>query len=279
MKAPFTAAFTSAEYAKHLLEEYSIATQFGNYINLSLLDGEELRKREPLVGANFHFGIELEDQALLDPPQFAKNFVSNLQQSGVSIVENCAISKIERNAGKLRVTKGGGQSEIFDAVVIATGAWLNRLAGDHGVKIPVVAGIGYSMSVEVPKQTRGMLIFPESFIACTTYQERLRISSFMQMGDVETPRDPRREQRLLRNAQKILPNLHWESVSEFWSGGRPLTPDGKPVIGKTRTQGVYVNAGHGMWGITLGPISGKVLAELIVGQDNERLLEKFSPLR
>lgn len=174
--------------------------------------------------------------------------------------------------------KSGGQAEIFDAVVITTGAWLNRRADDHGVKILIVAGIGYSMSVEVPQQTRGMLIFPESFIACTTYQERLRISSFMQMGDVETPRDPSREERLLRNAQKILPNLYWESVNEFWSGGRPLTADGNPILGRTRTEGVYVNAGHGMWGVTLGPISGKVVAELINGKSDERVLAKFNPL-
>jgi len=97
-----------------------------------------------------------------------------------------------------------GQKKCFDAVVVATGAWLNRLTGNHGVRMPVVAGVGYSMSVDVPYQTQGMLYFPEARLATTNYKNRLRISTFMQMTDVETPRDPHRAQRLLSLAKRVI---------------------------------------------------------------------------
>jgi D-amino-acid dehydrogenase len=143
--------------------------------------------------------------------------------------------------------------------------------------MPVVAGVGYSMSVDVPHQTQGMLYFPEARLATTNYKNRLRISTFMQMTDVETPENPRRRQRLLDLAKQVIPKANWDSVTDFWSGGRPLSGDGKPLIGQTRTKGVYVNSGHGMWGITLAPVSAKELTNLIV--DGKPLSPAFNPLR
>jgi D-amino-acid dehydrogenase len=276
---PFTAAFSTAKSARHLLDELAIVAQSGSRISLDLLDGSELRMLEPLVSNALNFGIQLDNQALIDPPQFLENLSKDLIKKGVTIVIDTSISKVERVSGKLQVFSNTRKPEIFDTVVIATGAWLNNLTKEHGVKVPVVAGIGYSMSVEVPENTRGMLFFPETFIATTSYKERLRISSFMKISNVDKTGEHKTEMRLLRNAKRILPNLHWDSVGEFWSGGRPLTPDGKPLIGKTRTPGVYVNAGHGMWGITLGPISGKILANQITGNNDQELIRRFNPLR
>lgn len=133
------------------------------------------------------------------------------------------------------------------------------------------------MTVDVPHQTQGMLYFPESHLATTNYGNRLRISTFMQMGDVEIPRDPRRQNRLQQIAQNVIPQADWSSVSEFWSGARPLSGDGKPLLGGTRTEGIYVNSGHGMWGITLAPVSAKLLADLITGK--REIPKAFNPLR
>ena len=278
-EAPFTSALTHASAARYLLEEYAAVTEYGQRADISLLDGKELQAREPLVRECFNFGIQLNGQSLIDPPGFVTNLAQVLERDAVSIVRDCPISAVERTQGKLRVIKRSGQPETFDAVVIATGAWLSRLAHEHGVRAPIVGGIGYSMSVESPYQTRGMLYFPESRIACTAYRDRLRISSLMQMGNVDAPSRESSRRRLLRTAQLVLPQLHWESASEFWSGGRPLTVDGKPLLGPTATEGVYVNGGHGMWGITLGPISGKLLAERIFREGDPRTLEMFDPLR
>lgn len=276
--APFTSALTGAGAARYLLDEYATVTEAGYPAEISLLSGAELRKREPLVGSRFHFGVELGRQSLLEPPRFLSNLVESLQ-SAVQIERGCEITGVERSHGRLRVTKRGSTPETFDAVVVATGAWLTRLAADHGVAAPIVAGRGYSMSVAIPHATRGMLYFPESRIATTAYGDRLRVSSLMQIGKVEDPGREAGRQRLLRTAKAVLPQLDWNTADEFWSGGRPLSVDGRPLVGRTTTDGVYINGGHGMWGVTLGPVSGKHLANEITGSAGSGTLDDFDPLR
>jgi D-amino-acid dehydrogenase len=278
-EAPFTSAVTHVNAATYLLQEYADVTEHCLPVDISLLNKVQLQAHEPLVREPFNFGIQLNGQSFLDPPAFIANFAQALEKVSVRLVRNSPITSVERRQGSLRVVKSRGESESFDAVVIATGAWLSRLAHDHGVRTPIVAGVGYSMSVESPHPTRGMLYFPESRIAITAYRQGLRISSLMQMDNVDAPNRESGRERLLRTARAVLPQLHWETVGEFWSGGRPLTVDGKPMLGATATEGVYVNGGHGMWGVTLGPISGKLLAERILGQSDGRTLRNFDPLR
>lgn len=274
---PFTAAFSHRKVADAMLHEYERVRPFLDSLDLELIDGAELRKHEPLLEDTFDFGLQLNSQSFINPPQLVANLVDSLKKIGVDVRSGTKVHSIDREGGRVVLTMSSGQKNNFDAVVVATGAWLNRLTDNHGVRMPVVAGVGYSMSVDVPYQTQGMLYFPESRLATTNYKNRLRISTFMQMTDVETPRDPRRAQRLLSLAKGVIPKANWETVTDFWSGGRPLSGDGKPLIGATKTEGVYVNSGHGMWGITLAPVSAREISNLIV--EGKPVSPAFNPLR
>ena len=275
--APFTSAFSSRVSAHSVIAEFQRISKNSMTMDFEMLNGVELRKREPLVEEHYDFGLQLNNQSFVNPPKLVSNLVASLQLLDVEIKSKSKVKNVVRVSGKTQVLLENGKSETFDAVVIATGAWLNRLTAEHGVRMPVVAGIGYSMAVDVPHQTQGMLYFPETHLATTNYGNRLRISTFMQMGDVEIPRDPKRQNRLQRIAQNVIPQADWSSVSEFWSGARPLSGDGKPLLGGTRTEGIYVNSGHGMWGITLAPVSAKLLADLITGK--HEIPKAFNPLR
>ena len=68
---------------------------------------------------------------------------------------------------------------------------------------------------------------------------------------------------MVRSIRPLLHGLDWAVRSDDWMGPRPLTPDGLPLVGETRTSGVFVAGGHGMWGVTLGPLSGALLAERV----------------
>lgn len=274
---PFTAAFSQRKIADGMFHEYERVRPFLESLNIEILEGAELRRREPLLEKNFKYGLQLNNQSFIDPPQFVTNLVNALNQNGTNLCNHHKVKEIKRVGGKIELNFSNGKSESFDAVVVATGAWLNRLTENHGVRMPVVAGVGYSMSVEVPHQTQGMLYFPEARLATTNYRDRLRISTFMQMTDVETPRDPRRTQRLLSLAKDVIPKAHWETVSDFWSGGRPLSGDGKPLIGSSKTEGIYINSGHGMWGITLAPVSAREISNLIM--EGKPISPAFNPLR
>ncbi len=274
---PFTAAFSHKDVAGGMIREYERVKPYLDSLDLEFLDSSELQKREPLLQNSFNFGLQLNGQSFIDPPQFIANLTETLLKNGVVIRTGSQVNAIASFGSKVQLELSGRLTERFDAVVIATGAWLNRLTRVHGVRMPVVAGIGYSMSVGVPNQTQGMLYFPETRLATTNYRDRLRISTFMQMSDVETPRDPRRAAKLLALAKQVIPKADWSSVADSWFGGRPLSGDGKPLIGSTKTTGVYVNAGHGMWGITLAPVSAREISDLIT--EGKTVAKAFDPLR
>src|SRR5690606_15674963 len=84
---------------------------------------------------------------------------------------------------------------------------------------------------------------------------------------------------IIASARPLTQGVSWEERSDEWVGPRPVTPDGLPLIGATKAPGVYVAGGHGMWGLTLGPVSGRLLAEEIFTGRRPEALAAFDPLR
>ena len=98
-------------------------------------------------------------------------------------------------------------------------------------------------------------------------------------SEPDAPLDPRRIKAIVDAAAPMLRGIDWSQRTDEWVGSRPCTTDGLPLIGATRSDRVFVNGGHGMWGIALGPLSGRLLAEQIVGEPTDPLLRSFDPLR
>ena len=164
-------------------------------------------------------------------------------------------------------------------VVLATGAWLNQLARPFGVRMPVQAGRGYSLSVKTDEPVAAPIYLPTARVACTPYRDGLRIGGTMEFRSADHPLVPARVDALLSSARPWLSGVQWRTVSDFWVGPRPVSADGMPLIGATRSAKVFVAGGHGMWGVTLGPVTGKLLASQIVSGRSPDALSAFNPLR
>lgn len=169
--------------------------------------------------------------------------------------------------------------EAFDAVVLANGAWLNDLARPHGVSMPVRAGRGYSFTVQPTRLPAGPLYFPSQRVACTPVGDRLRIGGMMEFRSPDAGLDPRRITAITNAVRPLLSGVDVDDRADEWVGARPCTTDGLPLIGTTRAPKVYVAGGHGMWGVTLGPATGQLLAQQIVTGHTPPELEPFEPLR
>ena len=92
--------------------------------------------------------------------------------------------------------------------------------------------------------------------------------------------DPRRIGAMVAAGRALLKDVDWGTRTQAWVGGsRPVTSDGLPLIGQTRRRDVFVAGGHGMWGVTLGPVTGRLLAEQIVTGSSPAALHPFDPLR
>lgn len=260
----FISAFGSIGHAQRQLQDLAAAAAAGLQVEVDLLSRDELVEREPLAAHVGRFGVGLKNQAMVVPPLLQKNLRAAVLSRGVQIRDHACVSRVVGQRAGVRVEVEGGASTVHEKVVIATGAWLDELAAAHHIGTRVLAGFGYSAFVEGDVLPAGMLYFPEAKIATTVMDRTLRVSTLLQ---IDKPAGPFRQEsgrRLLDTAKAVLPDLRWDTVRDIWHGGRPLSATGRPTIGESRTKNVYVNGGHGMWGVTLGPVSGRLLAEAIV---------------
>ena len=155
--------------------------------------------------------------------------------------------------------------EEFDAAVLATGAWLGELARQFGVRLVVQAGRGYCFCVAVDHVPDGPVYFPAQRVACTPLGDRLRVAGMMEFRKPEAALDQRRIQAIVEPPPgRSCRGADLDARQDEWVGSRPCTSDGLPLIGATRSPRVFAAGGHGMWGITLGPVTGRLLADQIV---------------
>ena len=108
---------------------------------------------------------------------------------------------------------------------------------------------------------------------------RVRVAGMMELAPPERPVDPRRIQAIIAAARPLLRDVDWDARRDEWVGSRPCTADGLPLVGPTASPRVYVNGGHGMWGVALGPLTGRLLADAIATGTAPAELAALHPLR
>ncbi|GAA2774311.1 hypothetical protein GCM10010470_02750 [Saccharopolyspora taberi] len=141
------------------------------------------------------------------------------------------------------------------------------------------AGRGYSFTVPTDEPVPGPIYLPAVRVACTPYQGGLRIAGTMEFRSPDAAADPARIEAIVRSARPLLRGVDWGRRRDDWVGPRPVTADGLPLIGASRMPGVFVAGGHGMWGLTLGPLTGRLLSEQIICGKQPTVLRPFDPLR
>jgi D-amino-acid dehydrogenase len=155
---------------------------------------------------------------------------------------------------------------------------LSRLAR-RWVRVPVQAGRGYSFTVPVDRPVFCPVHLPDARVACTPLDGKLRVTGTMELRDPDLPASAARADAIADSARPLLDGVRWEQRSEVWVGPRPLTPDGRPLVGQVSGDGIYVAGGHGMWGMTHGPVTGRLLAEQITTGKQPAALREFDPAR
>ncbi|WP_436702144.1 NAD(P)/FAD-dependent oxidoreductase [Nocardioides sp. BYT-33-1] len=271
---PFLAAYRTAAERELLLEEIRHIRDCGQQVDFEVLDGATARSEEPMLSGEINAAVRFTGERFIDPAAYVHAIADAVRSRGGEIRGGYDVTSLTPGATEVRV----GES-AYDAVVVATGARLGRLARPFGVRSIVQAGRGYSFTVEVDQLPRGPVYLPAQRLACTPLDGRLRIAGMMELRDVDAPLDPRRIQALVRAADGLLVGAHLDERKDEWVGARPCTADGLPLVGATRDPRVFVAGGHGMWGITLGPVTGKLLAEQIVTGRTPDALRAVDPLR
>jgi D-amino-acid dehydrogenase len=168
-------------------------------------------------------------------------------------------------------------------VVLCSGVWSAELAKELDLKLPMQAGKGYSLTLTNPKQLPELCsICTEARLAVTPMDGTLRVGGTMEMAGTDESITPRRVRGITRAFPDYFPSFSENDFAEVkaWSGLRPVSPDGMPYIGRTqRWKNLTVATGHAMMGLSLAPATGKIVADLLGGENSPVALELMSPDR
>jgi D-amino-acid dehydrogenase len=275
----FLASYRTEVERATLLEEIEHIHAAGQAIEFEALTGDQARAVEPSLSDEVGAAILLKGQRFVDPGGYVHALADSVRARGGKILDAATVGDIVDTGSGVVVTTAEGSVEQFDAAVLATGAWLGRLARRFGVKRVVQAGRGYSFSVAVDHVPNGPVYFPAQRVACTPIGDRLRVAGMMEFRKPEAALDRRRIEAIAEAARPLLRGADLDHRRDEWVGSRPCTADGLPLIGATASPRVYVAGGHGMWGITLGPVTGRLLAQAMATGTQVDELTPFDPLR
>ncbi|HVQ98889.1 MAG TPA: FAD-dependent oxidoreductase [Mycobacterium sp.] len=275
--APITALFHSSADAEHLLEQLQRLQDAGQPSTTTELTGTKLREQVPLASSAVAVGVRIEGQRFVDPGRFVQALARSVVERGAAL-ETVDVADVRASSDGVVVQPTSGPSMTADVAVVATGAWLPTLVS-RWVRVPVQAGRGYSFTVPVEREVFGPIYLPDVRVACTPLNGKLRVTSMMELRRPEAPLSAAVVDAIVDAAGRFFDGVRWAERDEIWVGPRPLSPDGRPLVGPVLENRIFVAGGHGMWGMKQGPATGRLLAEQITSGKQPAGLRDFDPLR
>ncbi len=238
-------------------------------IEADVLDASQAAALDPGIRMDITGAVHFPQDCHLEPARFMRCLRNRVLSMGGNIIHNVEVDHFETSGGKVLSLSGGGRRFEGGRFVLCGGSWTARLLAKTGIRLPLQPGKGYSMTLENPAQLPGICsILCEAKVAVTPMGGRLRIGGTMEVGCMDHHVKPNRVRGIVESVSKYLPAIrpeHFDGVDR-WVGLRPVSPDGIPYLGAApHLSNLYVSTGHGMMGLSLGPVSGKLMADLLTG--------------
>ena len=275
--APITALFRSSADAEHLLEQLQRMQNAGQPSSTTELTAAELREQVPLASSGVAVGVRINGQRFVNPGRFVHALASSVLERGGTL-ETVDVVDVRTSGQGVAVQPRTGPALTADVAVIATGAWLTKLVR-RWVRVPVQSGRGYSFTVPVERPVFGPIYLPDVRVACTPLEGKLRVTSVMELRRPDAPASAGIIDAMVDAAGEFFDGVRWAERDDIWVGPRPLSPDGRPLVGPVLDNRIFVAGGHGMWGMKQGPATGRLLAEQITTGKQPPGLRDFDPLR
>jgi D-amino-acid dehydrogenase len=212
-------------------------------------------------------GVHFPKDCHLVPDQFLARLKQHATQAGVTFTWNTEVTGFVRQGTRVTAVQTSQGNFQADEIVLAAGAWSPILARKLGLNLPMQAGKGYSLTLSSPPQLPQICaIFTEARVAVTPLGGKLRFGGTMEIAGLNETINLRRVQGIIKSVPRYYPAFsprHFEGISP-WCGLRPCSPDGLPYLGRAnQITNLVVATGHAMMGLSLGPITGQLVAELL----------------
>ncbi|MDK1378412.1 MULTISPECIES: D-amino acid dehydrogenase [unclassified Sinorhizobium] len=199
--------------------------------------------------------------------KFANALAKKAEELGVRFAYGTEIEGLDVEAGRVRGVVTVRERLAADAVVVALGSYSPLLVRPFGIRLPVYPVKGYSLTIPIANASRA----PESTVMDETYKiaitrlgDRIRVGGMAEISGYTNDLGEARRRTLEHSVTDLFPGGDAGKAS-FWSGLRPMTPDGTPIIGPTKIAGLFLNTGHGTLGWTMSSGSARVIADLVSG--------------
>ena len=257
---------------------WDIALRRRHKIRQEELSPEAVTALEPNLPPYQGGGLFFSDaMSLSDPRAMMRRLTTGAEEEGAKFL-TASVSRIERVAEGVRATNGSF-SLVAKTVVIAAGAHSRALAAQAGDRVPLDTERGYHVEYDMETSPVSRPVCPASRgFYLVPMQGRLRVAGTVELGGLNAPANPRRIAVLERGAKTVFPALG--APSRTWLGFRPSMPDSVPVIGPSRGgKDIILAFGHGHLGLTLAPITARIVGDIVAGRSDPDWLKPYAPGR
>lgn len=217
------------------------------------------------------------------PGRFLSGLARLLQEGGAEFAWQTTVQGWRVEVGRVAALRTSRGDLVADEYVLAGGSWSQDLARGLGLKLPIQAGKGYSVTLPHPKQRPSISsILTEARVAVTPMGSSLRFGGTMEISGLDDRINPARVRGILKAIPKYFPELGPADFQDLpvWRGLRPCSPDGLPYVGRFgRFANLSAATGHAMLGLSLGPITGRLMAEVLSDESPSLDIALLSPDR
>lgn len=243
-----------------------------------VLSADELVSVEPALAyadAKLLGGLRLPNDETGDCYLFSQRLAQHCQQLGVTFCYNQLIDRLEFDNQHITGIIINGERHTADGYVLALGSYSRAMLLPLGLKLPVYPVKGYSLTIPIvdEKYAPVSTVLDETYkIAITRFDNRIRVGGMAELAGFDKSLNPARKATLEMVTKSLFDGGDMTKAT-FWTGLRPMTPDGTPIIGKTAFDNLYLNTGHGTLGWTMACGSSQVVADIITNNTPKISLE------
>ncbi len=256
----------SKQRLEHEKKETQLFEKFD--IPVQLMEQDEVHDLEPALLPQVMGGVYYPRDGHIDPARFVVGLAEKARGLGAQRWTKTEVMGFETSNGRvtgIRTTRG----ELHPKqVILAAGAWSPDVVKSLRLRIPIQAAKGYSITVENPDPSPKLpLLFGEARVVVNPLGDALRLAGTLEMAGMDFSFNTRRLDAIRTSSSAYLPGLADANVIEIWRGLRPCTPDGLPIIGRSSDfNNLIIAAGHAMLGMSLGPVTGKLVSQLVCNE-------------
>jgi D-amino-acid dehydrogenase len=270
----------------HGLEEEIKAAEYARSLGVpaEILTPSQTAALEPNLRMAIAGAVYFPRDSHLTPARLMAALAQQVERAGVELIHDTTVQTWRRSGNRIEAIRTGSGGELVaDEYVVCAGIWSEEIVRELDLKLPMQAGKGYSLTLERPESLPSTCaILSEARVAVTPMGASLRFAGTMELGGIDESIDGARVRGIVKSVASYYPDItpaHLQPAI-VRTGLRPCSPDGMPYIGRvSRYSNLSVATGHAMMGISLGPITGKLISEIVSGEPPSCNMTGLSPDR